>query len=221
MSPTLQQILLLAGRLDDSPGFDTPRERFRRFLTEHVTDLGPARALVDECQQGIGEQQHRARQDLIVLLGRFLGFETAFGPYTGSAGIPKHDGHWRSRRRLYLTLVLRADRAFSHDFDDLARTVGEPAAVASASDPEARRLGLCVIASRHTAGRPPLPPDEEWTRHVRLVSVRSLLLLAEWVSAGRLEHEEVVQLIASGFDIDLVTDLVDRCSSDGNSMSSP
>jgi hypothetical protein len=36
MSITLNQIWALVGKLDDSPGDDTPRERFRRFLKENV-----------------------------------------------------------------------------------------------------------------------------------------------------------------------------------------
>jgi len=34
MSITLSQILALVGKLDDSPGEDTPRERFRLFLDQ-------------------------------------------------------------------------------------------------------------------------------------------------------------------------------------------
>jgi hypothetical protein len=36
MSISLSQILALVGKLDDSPGEDTARERFRRFLKENV-----------------------------------------------------------------------------------------------------------------------------------------------------------------------------------------
>ena len=43
MSITLNQILALVGKLDDSPGDDTPRERFRRFLKENVNEGGQVR----------------------------------------------------------------------------------------------------------------------------------------------------------------------------------
>ena len=36
----LGQILSLVGKLDDSPGDDTPRERFRHFLRENITEVG-------------------------------------------------------------------------------------------------------------------------------------------------------------------------------------
>lgn len=47
MSVTLSQILTLVGPLDDSQAFDAPRERFRRFLTDNVTDVAALRALVE------------------------------------------------------------------------------------------------------------------------------------------------------------------------------
>src|SRR5438445_5379314 len=73
-----EHLLMLAGRLDDSPGFDTPRERFRRFLLERVTDVQFACALADEWQRSPGDQARRALQDAVVLLGRFLGLEPIF-----------------------------------------------------------------------------------------------------------------------------------------------
>ena len=48
MNITLNELLTLLGRLDDEPGFDSARERFRRFLVEHVTDVPTARPLVEE-----------------------------------------------------------------------------------------------------------------------------------------------------------------------------
>ena len=49
MSITLKQILDLVEKLDDSPGDDTPRERFRRFLKENVKEVGQVRDYVEEC----------------------------------------------------------------------------------------------------------------------------------------------------------------------------
>jgi hypothetical protein len=60
MNLTVNQLLNIVGRLDDSPGFDTPRERFRRFLGERVTDAQSARIVIQECRQMSGEQNHRA-----------------------------------------------------------------------------------------------------------------------------------------------------------------
>lgn len=40
MSITLTEILDLIGKLDDTPGQDTGRERFRRYLDKNLIDPG-------------------------------------------------------------------------------------------------------------------------------------------------------------------------------------
>ena len=80
MNVTVNQVLTIVGRLDDSPGFDSARERFRRFLNERVTDAQSARVVIQQCQQISGEQNHRALQDAVVLTGKFLGFDTHVRP---------------------------------------------------------------------------------------------------------------------------------------------
>src|SRR4029077_7397321 len=82
---TPEQVLSLAGRLDDAPGFDTPRERFRRFLMERAAHLPTIQALIEEWQRALGEQHHRVLQDLIVVVGRVLRFAITFGIYEPSA----------------------------------------------------------------------------------------------------------------------------------------
>ena len=70
MSITLKQILDLVGRLDDSPGDDTPRERFRRFLKENVKEVGQVRDYVEECIRTLpyGEQLIREYYEIAPLI---------------------------------------------------------------------------------------------------------------------------------------------------------
>jgi hypothetical protein len=65
MSMTLNQILDLVGPLDDSAGADTPRERFRRFLTKNVTNVAELRDHIEQCLRTPGDQNNRALQDLV------------------------------------------------------------------------------------------------------------------------------------------------------------
>jgi hypothetical protein len=209
MNITLNELLTLLGRLDDAPGFDTPRERFRRFLVEHVTDVQTARPLVEECQRSVGEQHHRALQDLVVLLGRFMRFETTFGTYERLPGGVKVDGQWRSRGRLDVVLEIRTDQTTEPGFESLTRAVS---AVAATTQTEVEaRIGLCVVA-RHYAGRGRLEQAAalEKQADVRVVSVQSLLSLATKFSDDRLTHGEVVKLLRSGFALDFFIDLLDR-----------
>jgi len=206
MNLTLAELLPLVGRLDSAPGFDSPRERYRRFLLEHVTDVTTARTLVEECQRSVGEQRHRALQDLVVLLGRFLGFETIFGSYERAAGV---DGQWRSRGLLDVVLEIRTEQTSMLTADSLVRAVAVPGPTRTDPCP---RIGLAVVA-RHFTARSRLEQAMAADTHspeLRIVSVRSLLALATQVAADRLSHLEVVRLLQSGFALDFVIDLLDR-----------
>ena len=74
MSITLQQILALTGKLDDTPGLETPRERFRRFIHDNVTNVGEVRDYIEECLRTSGDQYSRALQDLVNHVRHFWGF---------------------------------------------------------------------------------------------------------------------------------------------------
>jgi hypothetical protein len=207
MSITLPELLMLVGRLDDEPGFDTARERYRRFLVEHVTTLPAYRAFIEQCQHALDDQQHRALQDLVVLLGRFLGFEAKFGAY-GSA-IGHCEGVWRSRGRLDVHIDVRLTQTGGADIDHLSHRVMAAAAEGGSS----RAVGLCVAmpmyAQRHrleeTLASAPVAA-------VRIASLRSLIELAEMVDAHALVHQEVVKLIESTNGIDFVVDLLQRAT---------
>jgi hypothetical protein len=210
MNITLTDLLPLVGRLDAAPGFDSPRERFRRFLLEHVTDVATARALIEECQRSVGEQRHRALQDLVVLIGRFLGFEITFGTYERSTTAPTIDGQWRSRGLLDVVIELRTDQTPHPSADNLNRALAA-AAIEPRID-EYPRIGLAVVA-RHYAGRGRLEQAFTADAHgsdLRIVSVRSLLTLAAHVTSDRLSHVEAVKLLQSGFALDFVITLLDR-----------
>ena len=214
MSITLDELFLLVGRLDDAPGFDSPRERFRRFLLDRVTDVPTARALVDECQRSVGEQRHRALQDLVVIAGRFLGFEIIFDSYERTADIVKVDGQWRSPGLLDVVLEIRTEQTPSPSLDALAAATA--AATVGRAEP---RLGLCVVA-RQFAARDKLSrtlaTDPRLT-DMRTVSVRSLMALAARAAADRLAHADIVALLKSSIALDFVIDLLDRPGIDGQS----
>jgi hypothetical protein len=218
MSVTLDELLSLVGRLDDAPGFDTPRERFRRFLLERVTDVPAARALIEECQRSVGEQHHRALQDLVAVTGRLLQFEVTFGTYEPSADGVRVDGQWRSPGLLDVVLEIKTDQTTSATMEGMARAMTAAAARAELEP----RIGLCVVARQYAAlgkidrALAAVTPDLD----IRVVSIRSLLALAAQVSADRLAHAEVVRLLRSGVALDFVIDLLDRPAPNGQSSTS-
>jgi len=105
---TLEQLLSVVGLLDDAPGFDTPRERFRRFVTKRVADFATARQLVEQCIHLPGGQSHRALEDLVISLGRFLELEVVFGSYQHSSILAA--GGWRARRQVFIHVAVWTDQ---------------------------------------------------------------------------------------------------------------
>ena len=53
---TLTEILDLVGTLDDAPGENTPRERFRAHLAKSVTTVGAVRDYIETCLRTPGPQ---------------------------------------------------------------------------------------------------------------------------------------------------------------------
>ncbi len=91
---SLDQILTLVSKLDDSEGDTTPRKRFRDFLQKHVKDVVPQQAtlrLVFIANQGA--QGIRVVQDLVT---KFLGFDVTFGNHAGIEDHIGFDGCWQS-----------------------------------------------------------------------------------------------------------------------------
>jgi len=203
MRITLAGIEDLVGTLDDNPGFDSARERFRRFLHERVTEVGDVLALIEQGQHSLGRQNHRAMQDLVTLLGHFLGFTIAFGVYEPVAGSFRYDGHWKSRDRMHVVIEIRTDQTVERNFETLSRSL--TALGASRQATSERPLGLCVclpsysmVSARTLSTR---QPDD-----IRVVSIRALLGFAEMVQAGRIGHDEFVQLLSSGSAVDANAD---------------
>jgi hypothetical protein len=212
MSVDLSQILALVGKLDDSQGEDTPRERFRSFLRENVLEVGQLRDYFGECLRNKGDQYNRALQDLVNYLGHFLGFEVVFGRYQGVSGETGFDGHWTSPSGFHVvvevktsevypikaaTLVGYVDDLISEkeipDWDDAMGlyAVGRP-------DPEIRQLENAIMA-------------EKRTQQLRIISVESLLSLAELMSEYDIDHEDILAIVRpSGPTIDPVIDLMAR-----------
>lgn len=215
MSVTIDELLALVGRLDDAPGFDTPRERYRRFLLDRVTDVAAARALIEDCQRSVGEQRHRALQDLVVLVGRFLQFEITFGTYDRAAG--GVDGQWRSPGLVAVVLEVRTEQTSAATLEKLASTVSGTPARSDIGSP----IGLCIVARQYAArGRLANSVSVDTRmRDIRVVSVQSLLALAAQLAAERISHAEVVKLLRSGFALDFVIDLLDRPGAGGTTQS--
>ena len=209
MEFTLDQLLTIVGRLDDAPGFDTPRERFRRLLHARMTGLGSARRVADECRAHSGEQSHRALQDAVVLYGRFLGFETAFGRYSHDPGAMPAHGCWYVRRGLHVTLTLCSDQIVELNPDTVAHGVTE-------GEVGYPRIGLLVVTPLFAA-RERLENTLAAGKHpnLRLISLDGLLHLCSMVVAGQITTAHVVELLYPNVTLDARLDLLEHVAARG------
>jgi hypothetical protein len=212
MSMNLHQILSLVGKLDDAPGDDTARERFRRFLKENILEVGQVRDHIEECLRIPGDQYSRALQDLVNYLGHFLEFEVSFGRYHGVQGQIGFDGHWRSSTNFHVVVEVKTTEVYAVK---TATLVGYVDSLISAQQIPNwdRALGLYVV------GRPDPKLKqlenaivaEKRTHQLRIISANSLLSLAEMMNDYDVGHDDILAVLKpSGPTIDSVVDLMGR-----------
>jgi hypothetical protein len=212
MNMTLHQILALVGDLDDSPGIETPRERFRRFLKDNAKDVGQLRDYIQECLTTSGPQYNRALQDLVNYIGSFLEFEVAFGRYAGVQGQNGFDGHWKSPKDFHIVTETKTTDAYA--IKTLTLTGYIDALISEKKIPSwDNALGLYVV------GRPDADLKqlenaiiaEKRTHQLRVISVESLLSLAEMMTEYDVTHQDILDVLRpSGPRIDPVVDLMAR-----------
>lgn len=209
---SLRKILNLVGKLDDSPGIETPRERFRAFLKENVQEVGQIRDYIEECLRLSGDQYNRALQDLVNHLGSLLGFEVQFGRYHGVKGEIGFDGHWKSPTGSRIVVEVKTTEAYAIKTSTLVGYIDE--LISEKRIPAwDKALGLYVV------GRPDPKINqlenaikaEKRTDQLRIISVESLLNLAEMINEYEVDHEDILAiLLPSGPTVDPVVDLMAR-----------
>jgi len=212
MSISLNQILALVGKLDDSSGDQTPRERFRRFLRENIIEVGQVRDYIEDCLRTSGDQYNRALQDLVNHLGHFLAFEVTFGRYHGVPGEIGFDGHWKSPTGFQIVVEVKTTEAYAIKTATLVGYVDGLISqkdipgwdnalglyVVGRPDPEIRQLENAIVAEKRTA-------------QLRIISAESLLTLVEMMNEYDIGHEDILAVMhPSGPTIDPVVDLMAR-----------
>jgi len=73
-------------------------KRFRQFIEQDKWTSEQIKKWLDECinkSSGAHDPYNRAFQDLVVSIGKRLGFEIHYGKYVGKAGEENYDGIWK------------------------------------------------------------------------------------------------------------------------------
>jgi len=208
----LLQVLNLVGTLDDSPGDNTARERFRGFLRDSVGSATQIKGYVYECLEHKGAQYNRALQDLVNWLGHLLGFSVNFGRYQGITGQPGHDGHWVSPTGFHVVVEVKTTEVYAIKTATLVGYVDSLVSdkvipswetaiglyVVGTQDPEVKQLENAIVAEKRTG-------------QLRVVGVRSLLSLAEMMERYGVEHGDVLAILRpSEPSVDSLIGLMER-----------
>lgn len=210
MAIPLIDVLKLVGSLDDTPGEDTARSRFRAYLQVNVSKPGVLRDYIGSCCGNSGDQYNRALQDLINRAGELLGFKVDYGRYKGVIGEIGHDGLWSSPAGLFVVAEVKTTDAFSIDTATLLGYVDKLISGKKITDRE-HALGLYIIArpDHDLAQLENSIVAEKHIDRLRLISAESLLKLTEIACEYGIEHEKLLMLIRpSGPRLDSVIDLM-------------
>lgn len=205
MRLSLHEVLAVVGRLDDAPGVDTPRDRFRRFLLDHMTTVSVARAFLDEAQQLLSEQYQRALQDTVAATGQMLGFEVVFGRYERNGAAARAAGLWRSRRRLIVDVRLFSDDA-ARDETAVAMSFDDPIGI----DVDAPCMHLAVVTAA-CSSRPRIE-DVAAARqsHTRVLSAKALVELVGAAASTYITHDDLLGVLGSHPSLDGLARLMTR-----------
>ena len=145
-------------------------------------------------------------------LGGFLGFDVTFGRYQGVQGQIGFDGHWRSPTGFHIVVEVKTTEAYAVKTSTLVGYVDELISekripdwesalglyVVGRPDPEIRQLENAILA-------------EKRTHQLRVISVESLLSLAEMMNEYDVSHEDVLAILRpSGPAVDPIVDLMVR-----------
>jgi hypothetical protein len=204
------------GKLDDTPGDDNSRERFRLYLKENVNEVGQIRDYVGESLRSPGSQYNRAFQDLINYLGHFLGFEVKFGRYQGVQGQIGLDGLWRSPSEFYVVVEVKTTEVYAIKTATLMNYIDQAISekiipdrdhalglyIVGRSDPEVHQLENAIHA-------------EKRMDQLRVISAESLLSLAELMNEYDVGHDDILAVLRpSGPVIDPTIDLMARLAAE-------
>lgn len=206
---SISTILGLVGDLKDN---DPAQIRFRNYLEEEVKDLGLVRDFINECLVNTGDQYNFAFQDLVIYLGKFLGFSCEYGRYRGTADTPVHDGVWVTRDGFYIVIEVKKTEVYAVRVETLLGYVESLISSGSINNWDSA-LGLYVV------GR--LEPELKQIENniigrkaidrLRIVSADALISLTEIANEFDVDHEDVLSILKPAKPlIDPAIDLLTR-----------
>lgn len=213
---TLKDLLGLIGDLDDNPGLNTPRERFRSMISQNAHSAGQLRDWIGECVRNSGPQFNRALQDLVNYAGKLLGFTVEFGRYQGVQGENGFDGLWTSPTGFHVVVEVKTTEIYAIKTNILVGYVDQLISnrkienwnsalglyIVGRPDPEIRQVEHSITIERRT--------DQ-----LRVITADALLTLAELMTEYDVTHEDVLSILRpSGPKVDPIVVIMERLAAE-------
>ena len=161
---------------------------------------------------------------LVNHIGHFLGFEVTFGRYRGVRGeMIGFDGHWKSPTGFHIVVEVKTSEVYAVKTDTLVGYVNKLISaekiprwdnalalyVVGRPDPEIRPLENAIVA-------------ENRIHQLHIISVESLMSLAEMMNEYDISHEDILSVIRpSGPTVDSVVDLMARLAAEQKTRVDP
>jgi hypothetical protein len=205
----ISTILGLVGDLKDN---DPAQIRFRDFLEKEIKDIGLLRDFINECLANTGDQYNFAFQDLIIFLGKFLGFGFEYGRYRGAIDTSGHDGIWFTEGGFHVVIEVKKTEAYAIKIESLIgyvdRLISEGKIpswdhavglyVVGKFEPELKHLENAIIAPKRT-------------NQLRVVSADALISFAEITNDFDVSQDDVLAVLKPAKPvIDSTIDLLTR-----------
>jgi len=185
---SLGNLKLLYGELKDGEDSQT---RFRGFLMKENWGAEQYEKWLHECKS---ESFSKEFQDIIVVLGRRLGFEPEFGQYAGSQEKVAFDGLWKSSKGQIIVIEAKLGTWIAHDVSQLGSYIDRVAN--DRNIPSDKIFGLYVVGG--SSGLGALASQVRGSRYldkIRILTSEDLLKLLRFHEELGLTHDQLARLL--------------------------
>lgn len=176
----------LRGFYGDLKDSNANQKQVREFVSQDKWKRSDFQLWLDEAVQ---KKYPREFQDIVVLLGKKIGFNFEFGYYSGTAGKIPYDGLWRNSK-ISIVIETKLGTWIRYDINQLGDYSDRVAAEMSIGHD--RTYGLYVVGETEDLG--PLSDQvrgNKYANRIRIISYSALLKLFEIFEKTGMKNEQV------------------------------
>lgn len=185
---SLDDLKSLYGDLRDG---DEHSRRFRELISKDKWNLRHFESWIEEA---IEKKFSKEFQDIVVAVGKRIGFDGEFGHYAGAQGRIGYDGIWTNKQGLLLVLETKLGSWIRQDVNQLGGYIDAVRKERGTADDKI--YGLYVVGDPSDLGA--LADQVRGSRYsgkIRIISAKNLLKLAKFYVEFGLSNEQLARLV--------------------------